>query len=97
MSMLVLANDILRVLCLSSCLRAFIFGAVTVSSQLYRSKESHVVPEGWICIGRSPPDHAIRLEIGLKPGRFQELEQKLYEGECIVTTRMADPSKIKLI
>lgn len=52
----------------------------------YSVKESHRVPGKWSCIGRAPRNHEIRLQIGLKQGRFSDLERHLYEGELPYTS-----------
>ena len=46
----------------------------------YAVKESHNVPSMWTDIGRAPADRVINLHIGLRQGRFDELERHLYEG-----------------
>ncbi|KAL9102071.1 MAG: hypothetical protein Q9163_002752 [Psora crenata] len=45
----------------------------------YTVKDSHAVPPGWAQIGSPPPDHVIKLQIGLKQNQFSELERHLYE------------------
>lgn len=42
-------------------------------------KESHPVPEGFVQEGDPHPTHLIRLQLGLKQSRFDELEKQLYE------------------
>lgn len=49
----------------------------------YQLKEFHPIPRGWTQLERAPRSHSIRLEIGLKQGRFDELEKSLYEGTSI--------------
>ena len=46
----------------------------------YAIKDSHKVPPRWSNIGSAPPDHVIKLHIGLKQSRFGELERQLHEG-----------------
>jgi len=46
----------------------------------YAVKDSFHVPRKWERIGDAPPDHTIRLNIGLKQSNFDELERHLYEG-----------------
>jgi tripeptidyl-peptidase I len=46
----------------------------------YAVKETHVVPNRWKHVGIPDPSHIIHLQIGLKQGKFAELEQHLYEG-----------------
>lgn len=58
---------------------------VTSASPLYtRSpyvvKDNHPLPGGWEIIARAPSQDNVRLQIGLKYGRFDELERHLYEG-----------------
>lgn len=47
----------------------------------YALKERHPVPDGWTAVRQAPSDHRIQLHIGLKQGRFHELERHLIEGE----------------
>ena len=47
----------------------------------YAIKERHQVPDGWIYVRRAPLHSEIQLQIGLKQGRFRELERHLNEGE----------------
>ena len=37
------------------------------------------VPKGWVEIGRPPADYSLRMNIGLKQDRFDELLEHLYE------------------
>lgn len=46
----------------------------------YNVKETHAVPPKWRAKGRAPLDHVLNLQIGLKQGRFAELEKHLLEG-----------------
>lgn len=46
----------------------------------YVVKDDHPVPPGWEIIERAPREEQIHLQIGLKHGRFDELERHLYEG-----------------
>lgn len=46
----------------------------------YIVKESHYVPKDWLEVDRAPADKLINLNIGLKQGDFDKLEQSLYEG-----------------
>ena len=46
-------------------------------------KERHQVPDGWIFVRRAPLHSEIQLQIGLKQGRFRELERHLNEGELV--------------
>ena len=46
----------------------------------YVVKEEHAIPDGWLSTGPAPPQHTIRLQIGLKSSGFDELERHLYEG-----------------
>lgn len=45
----------------------------------YVVKESHPVPESFTREGDAAPSHLIRLQIGLRQSRFDELERQLYE------------------
>lgn len=50
----------------------------------YSIKERHQVPDGWTPVRRAPLHYKIQLQIGLKQGRFHELERHLNEGELLV-------------
>ena len=43
-------------------------------------KDSINVPPRWTPLGPASPQQMIPLQIGLKQGRFDELEKNLYEG-----------------
>jgi len=45
----------------------------------YLTKEDHPVPAGFTRESDAPASHPIRLSIGLKQSRFDELERQLYE------------------
>ena len=44
-------------------------------------KDRHYVPHQWSRVSDAPPDHLLRLNIGLRQSKFDELEKSLYEGE----------------
>jgi hypothetical protein len=46
----------------------------------YAVKDTHRVPMKWTQIGVPSADHMVRLTIGLKQTRFDELERHLQEG-----------------
>ena len=46
----------------------------------YAVKETHIVPASFTRIGSPARNHRIRLSIGLKQSRFQEVESHLLEG-----------------
>lgn len=46
----------------------------------YELKDSHAVPDSWSSEGPAPSHYTINLQIGLKPGRSEELARHLYEG-----------------
>jgi len=46
----------------------------------YAVKETHYVPREWQKLGRAHGARTIQLQIGLKQGRFQELDRHLQEG-----------------
>jgi tripeptidyl-peptidase-1 len=56
------------------------FGSPLGARSAYSVKETHNVPTKWTTLGRAPADHKLHLKIGLKQGRFAELERHLYEG-----------------
>jgi tripeptidyl-peptidase I len=73
---------------LKHLLSIFLIGFIAIRSAYgtgsfsYSIKERHNVPERWKPIRRAAPDHEIVLQIGLKQGRFDELEWHLNEGAC---------------
>ena len=46
----------------------------------YVVKETHPSPRGWTRLGRAQGSKTIQLQIGLKQGRFDELDRHLREG-----------------
>lgn len=57
-------------------------GAVVGERVGYKIKERHHVPRRWTRFGPAPAKHPIQLQIGLKQGRFGDLERHLFEGWC---------------
>jgi hypothetical protein len=55
--------------------------ATPISRSPYVVKETHFVPKEWSKQGRSHGGKTIQLQIGLKQGRFDELDRHLYEGK----------------
>jgi tripeptidyl-peptidase-1 len=51
------------------------------ASTAYALKSFHHAPRKWARIGDAPSDHVIRLQIGLKQGRFDEILKHLDEGK----------------
>ena len=54
-----------------------------VDCKSYAIKERHQVPDGWMFVRRASLHSEIQLQIGLKQGRFRELERHLNEGELV--------------
>ena len=46
----------------------------------YVVKETHYAPREWTKLERSHGGKTIQLQIGLKQGRFEELDRHLHEG-----------------
>ena len=46
----------------------------------YAIKETHNPPRKWTRVGPAPADAVLNLHIGLKMGKWDELERRLYEG-----------------
>lgn len=46
----------------------------------YVVKETHFVPREWTKLDRAHGGKTIQLQIGLKQGRFDELDRHLHEG-----------------
>ncbi|OTA93876.1 hypothetical protein M434DRAFT_395251 [Hypoxylon sp. CO27-5] len=67
---------------LSACAFACLVSSSSVgisSRSSYSVKERHIAPRNWARVGRAPADHEVELQIGLRQGRFNELEQHLFE------------------
>ena len=56
------------------------FASTTRARSPYAVKETHFVPRKWSNIGAPHESQTLSLSIGLRQGRFAELEQQLYEG-----------------
>jgi tripeptidyl-peptidase-1 len=46
----------------------------------YVVKETHFVPKEWTKLERAHGGKTIQLQIGLKQGKFEELDRHLHEG-----------------
>jgi hypothetical protein len=59
----------------------------TPLNRRYVVKETHQPPPEFTLESDAPQEHLIRLQVGLKQNRFDELERHLYEGilECLYT------------
>jgi hypothetical protein len=57
-----------------------LLAGLCIAQSSYEIKETHILPRDFTYEGDAPPDHMLRLHIGLTQGRFEELERKLYEG-----------------
>lgn len=71
----------MRAIALSLLLAAQAVWASPVRRSVYEVKDTHRVPFKWTEVGTPSADHPIRLTIGLKQSRFDELERHLYEGK----------------
>jgi tripeptidyl-peptidase-1 len=56
--------------------------ATPIARTPYVVKETHFVPKEWTKLDRSHGRATIQLQIGLKQGRFDELDRHLHEGRC---------------
>lgn len=54
--------------------------ATPIARSPYVVKETHFVPKGWSKLERSHGGKTIQLQIGLKQGRFEELDRHLHQG-----------------
>jgi hypothetical protein len=59
---------------------ATVLGSPVRARSPYTVKDTHRVPMKWTKIGTPAPDQKVRLTIGLKQSRFDELERHLNEG-----------------
>lgn len=60
--------------------------ATPIARSPYAVKETHFVPKEWSQQERAHGAKTIQLQIGLKQGRFDELDNHLNEGEMIDDT-----------
>jgi tripeptidyl-peptidase-1 len=73
--------------------------ATPIARSPYQVRETHYVPKGWQKLERSHGGKTIQLQIGLKQGRFHELDRHLSEGKwnenihCVapLTCAVSDP------
>lgn len=70
-------------------LSVFVLIGSTTSSGLssrssYTVKEKHHVPSNWARVARASADYEIELHIGLRQARFDELDQRLFEGMSVI-------------
>lgn len=54
--------------------------ATPIARTPYVVKETHYVTKEWVQLDRSHGGSTIQLQIGLKQGRFDELDRHLHEG-----------------
>jgi tripeptidyl-peptidase I len=59
---------------------ATVLGSPLRARSAYSVKDTHRVPSRWTKIGVPSANHMVRLTIGLKQSRFDELERHLNEG-----------------
>lgn len=66
---------------LSFFLQAAVLGLAAAAplDNYYAVKETHFVPPSFTRIGDAPQNHRIRLALGLKQSRYEELERQLWE------------------
>lgn len=55
--------------------------ATPIARSPYTVKETHFVPDEWSKRDRTHGQKTIELQIGLKQGRFDELDRHLQEGK----------------
>jgi tripeptidyl-peptidase I len=67
--------------CLVAALLIIADATSTVHVSRYALKDRHPVPSEWQTVKRANGSDKIRLEIGLRHGRFEELEVHLHEGK----------------
>jgi tripeptidyl-peptidase-1 len=61
--------------------------ATPIARSPYVVKETHFVPKKWSKQERSHGGKTIQLQIGLKQGRFDELDSHLNEGKIMLAVR----------
>lgn len=71
-------------LILASSLLAVVNASPLHGHSPYVVKDRHPVPSGWEILARAGGDEPIHLQIGLRHGRFDELERHLHEGKPTV-------------
>ena len=60
-----------------------VYGSPVRARSSYAVKDTHYAPARWTNVGAPSADHMMRLTVGLKQSRFDELERHLNEGECV--------------
>ena len=58
----------------------------------YIVKETHSVPREWTKLERAHGGKTIQLQIGLKQGRFDELDRHLHEGTATYNSSLSLPN-----
>ncbi len=76
--MLRLTQSVLLTLALGAEL---VLGSPLRGRSSYTVKECHPVPATWSNVSSAPLNHIVNLQIGLKQGKLEELERRLYEGD----------------
>lgn len=71
---------------LSAAIAAPAVFATPIARSSYAVKESHHAPREWTRLNRAHGRKTIELQIGLKQGRFDELDRHLYESRFLQTT-----------
>ena len=57
--------------------------AASKGSWKYAVKESHPIPSKWSLVSAAPKSQVIKVDIGIKQGDFEKLENELYAGGYI--------------
>lgn len=60
--------------------RVIISTPIRTQNSVYALKESHNVPSQWTRMEAPPPQHVIKLHIGLKQAELDSLKTHLMEG-----------------
>lgn len=79
----------MHLLTIAALVATFAHEALTspIAHSPYVVKETHFVPKDWQMLERAHGGKTIQLQIGLKQGRFDELDRHLHEGKLPPATQ----------
>ncbi len=82
-------GDMRTLLCTLLLSAEAVYGSPVRARSSYAVKDTHFAPARWTNVGAPAADHMIKLTVGLKQSKFDELERHLNEGKYPETERGA--------
>ena len=76
-------SDMRTLLCTLLLSAEVVYGSPVRARSSYAVKDTHFAPARWTNVGAPAADHMIKLTVGLKQGKFNELERHLNEGKYL--------------